>query len=181
MAETATKLPVNLAKVTGRTGALEEWNPFGGFRREIVRWFDDFDRGFLRWPLRHSVFDLAPTWPTEMTFGMVPAVDAAEKDKQYEISAELPGLDQNNIEITVSNGILTIKGEKQEDKEEKKKDYYLSERRYGVFQRSFRIPGDVDAEKIEAAFKNGILTVTLPKLAAAQREDKEKKVPLKAA
>ena len=129
--------------------------------------------------MRGSLFDLAPTWPTEMTFGTVPAVDVAEKDNQYQISAELPGMDQNNIEVTLSNGVLTIKGEKKEEKEESKKDYYLSERRYGSFQRSFQVPEGVDAEKIEANFKNGILTVSLPKTAAAQKD--QKKIAIKAA
>ena len=76
-----------------------------------------------------------------------------------------------------ADGILTIKGEKREEKEERKKDYYLSERRFGSFQRSFQLPDGVDADKIEARFKNGVLTVTLPKSPEAQR--KEKKIAIK--
>jgi HSP20 family protein len=77
----------------------------------------------------------------------------------------------------LSDGTLTIKGEKKDEKEERNKDYYLSERRYGSFQRSFSVPDGVDAEKIEAAFKNGVLTVTLPKTPEAQK--KEKKIEIK--
>jgi HSP20 family protein len=104
-------------------------------------------------------------------------VDIAEKEKEYEVMAELPGMDENNIDVKFADGMLTIKGEKKEEKEEKKKDYYLSERRYGSFQRSFQVPDGVDAEKIEASFKNGVLTVKLPKTAEAVKQ--EKKIAIK--
>jgi HSP20 family protein len=109
----------------------------------------------------------------------VPAVDVAESEKGYEITAELPGMDEKNIEVKLVNGTLTIKGEKQEEKEEKKKDYYLNERRFGSFERSFAVPESVDEAKIEAAFKKGVLTVTLPKKAEAQTP--AKKIEVKAA
>ena len=105
-----------------------------------------------------------------------PAVDIAEKDKAFEITAELPGLDAKDVDITLRNG---NKGEKHEDKEEKSKDYYLQERRFGSFERSFSLPDGVDAGKIEASFKNGVLTVSLPKTAEAQKP--VKKVEIKAA
>ena len=88
-------------------------------------------------------------------------------------------MDEKNIEVKVANGNLTIKGEKQEEKEEKKKDYYLQERHYGSFERSFEVPENVDPDKIEAVFKKGVLTVTLPKKAEAQKP--AKKVDVKAA
>jgi len=106
-------------------------------------------------------------------FGTVPAVDIAEKDKEYEITAELPGMDEKNIDVKFADGLLTIKGEKKEEKEEKKKDFYLSERRYGSFQRSFQVPVSVDADKIEAKFANGVLTVRLPKSPEAQKNEKK--------
>ncbi len=105
-------------------------------------------------------------------------MDLAEKDNAYEISAELPGLDEKNIEIKLSNGTLTIKGEKTEEKEEREKEYYLSERRYGSFHRSFRVPEGVDTDKIDARFAKGVLTVTLPKSAEAKKN--EKKISVKA-
>jgi len=91
----------------------------------------------------------------------------------------LPGLDASNIDVKYADGRLTIKGEKKEEKEEKKKDYYLSERRYGSFQRSVNLPNGIETDKIEAKFKNGVLTVTLPKTAEAQKS--EKKITVKAA
>jgi len=102
-----------------------------------------------------------------------------EKEKDYEITAELPGMDEKNIQLKISNGMLTIGGEKSETKEEKKKDYFLSERRYGSFERSFRLPEGVEADKISAAVKKGVLTVTLPKTPEAQKP--ERKIEVKAA
>jgi HSP20 family protein len=121
---------------------------------------------------------IEPFWRRELTWGAAPAVDIAESDKAYEITAELPGLDEKNIEVKLANGALTIKGEKQEEKEEKKKDYYLHERHFGSFERCFRVPEGVDADKIEASFKKGVLTVTLPKTPEAQKA--EKKIAVKA-
>jgi len=86
-------------------------------------------------------------------------------------------MDESNINVKFSDGVLTIKGEKNEEKEEKKKDYYMSERRFGSFQRAFEVPDGVDAQKIEATFRNGVLTVTLPKSPEAQK--KEKSIPVK--
>ena len=108
----------------------------------------------------------------------MPAVDVTETDKAYEIVAELPGMDEKNVEVKVADDILTIKGEKQEEKEERRKDYYLSERSFGSFQRAFQVPAGVDTDKIEANFKNGVLIVTLPKSAEAQKA--EKKITVKA-
>lgn len=106
-------------------------------------------------------------------------MDVTETDKAYEIAAELPGMSDKNVEVKLADGVLTIKGEKQEEKEEKKKDYYLHERSFGSFQRAFQVPDGVDADKIEASFKNGVLTVTLPKSAQAQKT--AKKIDVKAA
>jgi HSP20 family protein len=111
--------------------------------------------------------------------GVIPAVDVIEGEKAYELTAELPGMDEKNVEVKVVNDTLTIKGEKQEEKEEKEKDYYLHERTFGSFERSFDIPEGVDAAKIEASFKKGVLTVTLPKKLEAQKP--AKKIEVKAA
>jgi len=177
MADTATRLPVRKeeskeTKAVERPSMPEIWRPFEALRREVDRLFDDFDRGFWRFPAR-SLFEMEPFWRREPAWPAAPAVDVAETDKAYEITAELPGMDEKNIEVKVANGVLTIKGEKQEEKEEKKKDYYLSERRYGSFQRAFQLPEGVDVDKIEAAFKKGVLTVTLPKTPEAQKSVKK--------
>jgi len=173
----ATKLPVKNEKMT--TPAPHVWRPFESLRQEIDRLFDDFGVSAWRAPFRRSVFDFAPFWTREGTSPTAPAVDIAETEKAYEMTAEMPGMEEKNIEVKFADGVLTIKGEKQEQKEEKKKDYYLSERSYGSFQRSFQVPDGVDADKIEASFKNGVLAVTMPKSVEAQKA--AKKITVKAA
>ncbi|TIO55380.1 Hsp20/alpha crystallin family protein, partial [Mesorhizobium sp.] len=103
-------------------------------RREIDRLFDDFHPFDFRLPSTRSLFgrDLPAV---NSAWSVAPAMDLVEKANAYEITAELPGIDEKNIEIKLANNVLTIKGEKNEEKEEKEKDYYLSERRYGSFQR----------------------------------------------
>ncbi len=149
------------------------------FRNEIERLFDRFDGGF-RLPSMRRMFDLEPFWGDETSFGFnVPAADVSEDDKAYKITAELPGLDEKSIEVLLSGDRLVLKGEKRQEKEEKDKNYYLSERCYGSFQRSFRLPDGVDQDKIAATFAKGVLTVTLPKTAEAQKQ--QKKIEVKAA
>jgi HSP20 family protein len=154
----------------------EAWRPFESLRKEVDRLFEDFGDDFWRRPFR-SFAGLERGWAQK--FAATPAVDVVETDKAYEITAELPGIDQKNIEVNVANGGITIKGEKTEETEEKKKDYYVSERRYGSFERYFGLPEGVDADKIDATFKNGVLKVTLPKTAEAQKA--AKKIEVKAA
>ena len=178
MVEPVTKMPVKHAGKEGEP-ASGEWRPVASLRREIDRLFDDFHLGGWRRPLARTLFDVEPFWRGQTGWGGVPAVDIAEKEKEYEVTAELPGMDESNIDVKFADGMLTIKGEKKEEKEEKKKDYYLSERRYGSFHRCFQVPEGVDADKIEASFKSGVLTVKLPKSAEAQKQ--EKKIAIKKA
>jgi HSP20 family protein len=177
MAEAATKLPIKTEQ-KGEKAAVG-WHPFEALHREIDQLFDDFGRGFWRSPFRRSVFDIEPLWRREMKFVEAPAVDIAEKGNAYEITADLPGMDEKNVEVRLSNGNLTIKGEKKEEKEEKEKDFYLQERRFGSFERTFGVPDGVDTDKIEANFKKGVLTITLPKKPEAQKP--AKKIDVKAA
>ncbi|MBX6419731.1 MAG: Hsp20/alpha crystallin family protein [Nevskia sp.] len=185
MADTSSKVPVKTEDKgkEARVAKAEPWHPFENLRREIDRVFDDFGRGFgwslSRWPFGRSIFDLEPAWRQEFSFGPAPAVDIVEHEKEYEIEAEIPGLDEKNLEVTLANGVLTIKGEKKEETEEKRKNYYLSERRYGSFQRCFQVPDGVDSDKIEATFSKGVLKVKLPKTPEAQK--KEKKISVKVA
>jgi HSP20 family protein len=180
MAEAATKLPVKTEKKPAEpASAMQAWWPVEGLREEIDRLFDDFGRGFWSFPFRRSLFAAEPFWRRQLRWTAAPAVDFTESDKAYEVTAELPGMDEKNIEVKVADGDLTIKGEKQEEKEEKKKDYYLHERHFGAFERCFQLPEGVDADKIEASFKKGVLTVTLPKKPEAQKP--EKKIDVKAA
>ena len=171
-----TKLPVKNEKTAA---APMQWTPFEGLRREIDQLFDDFGGGFWRTPFRRSASDMVPSWDRDVAWATVPAVDISDTEKAYEITAELPGIDEKNIDLKVANGVLTIKGEKREEKEEKKNDYYLRERNFGSFERSFQVPDGVDNDKIEASFKKGILTVTLPKKPEAQAA--AKKIDIKAA
>jgi len=177
MAENVTKLPVK--RETMEPAFTGGWHPFESLHREIDRLFDDFGMGF-RWPFgRSPLLAAEPLFRRQMTWPKMPAVDIVESENAYEITADLPGMDEKNIEVKVADGVLTMKGEKQEEKEEKKKDYYLQERSFGSFQRSFELPESVDADKIEASFKKGVLTVKLPKKADAQKP--AKKIEIKAA
>lgn len=181
MAESATKLPIKTESKTveHKAAAPQARHPLETLRREVDRLFEDFGSDFWRAPFRRSALDVEPFWRREWNLAAMPAVDIVEKDNAYEVTADLPGMDEKSIEVNVANGTLTIKGEKREEKEEKKKDYYLHERHFGSFQRSFRVPDGVDADKIDAQFKKGVLTVTMPKTAEAQKP--AKKIDVKAA
>jgi len=173
MAESVTKLPVERPSKTvtsGRKG-LSPWPPFESLHAEIDRIFDEFGRGRL--PSVRRLFDMEPLWSSEAPFrASLPAIDVVEKEKEYQISAELPGIDEKDIEVSVTDGVLTVKGEKKEQKEEKDKNYHRLERQYGSFQRSFELPPSIDQGKIEAKFEKGVLTLTLPKTAEAQEKPK---------
>jgi HSP20 family protein len=180
MVEAVSKLPVKTGeKKPERAGVLGEWRPFDTLRREIDQLFDNIQVGSWRAPFARTVFDTEPFWRGEISWGKSPAADVTETDKGYEITAELPGLDESDVDVKFVDGTLTIKGEKKEEKEERKKDYYVSERHFGSFQRSFRVPKGVVADKIEASFKNGVLTVVMPKTPEAQKA--EKKIAVKKA
>ncbi len=183
MADTTSKIPVKAEKrpsVPSTVGApLGSWAPFDTLRREIDQIFDRMREPGWRLPFNRPSFMFDLSSPRETSLGLAPAIDVVEKDKEYEITAELPGLDEKNIEVKLSNGTLMIKGEKKEEKEEREKDYYVSERRYGSFSRCIQVPAGVDAGKIEANFSKGILTVKLPKTAEAMKS--EKTIEVKAA
>ena len=179
MAETASKVPVKTeAKAPERLTTLQARRPFESLRREVDQLFEDFGRGAWHLPFRRSAFDVEPFWRRELTWPAALVVDIAEKDNAYEVTAELPGMDEKNIEVRFANGNLIIKGEKEEEKEEKKKDYYLRERHFGSFERQFAVPEGVDTDKIEASFRKGVLTFTLPKKPEAIKA--EKKIEVKA-
>ena len=108
-----------------------------------------------------------PVLPGNAAF--TPRIDVKEDDVSYEISAELPGLEEKDIEISVADGSLVLRGEKSSDSEEKEGKYFRQERIYGRFERAFHLPDGVEAEKIEAKFKNGVLAITLPKKEEAKK------------
>ncbi len=152
--------------------AMQMWRPFESLRREVDRLFDDFNMSPFRLPFRRPMFDIEPFWSPD-SWVAAPAVDFVEKDNAYEVHADLPGMDEKDIEVKLSNGVMTIKGEKHEEKEERKEDFHMRERRFGSFERALRVPETVDTAKIEASFKKGVLTVTLPKTAEAQKPVKK--------
>ncbi|MBX6376693.1 MAG: Hsp20/alpha crystallin family protein [Acetobacteraceae bacterium] len=181
MSEATNKAPTKteaktMAPALSRPEGL--WQPLSALRDEMDRLFDSFVRGFSLGPgraLRRAGVELPqPFWRLETGFGVTtPAVDLVENEKEYRITAELPGMDARDVELMVSDDMLTIRGEKKEEKEEKAENYYLSERRFGSFQRSFQLPQGVDRDKIDAKFEKGVLTITLPKTAeAAARQRK---------
>lgn len=125
---------------------------FGSLHNEIDKVFHDFTQSV----------GLTPGGSNGNT-RMSPVINVAETDKALEITAELPGVDQEDVDVTVLDNRLTIQAEKKIEEEDKSKDYHVVERSYGKFARSMSLPFDVDPDKIDAQFKNGILTVTLPK------------------
>lgn len=154
------------AEASAAKPPAERRHPFGALRDEMNRLFDDFDP--WAWPLRRPDFLADAAWPWAREGRMAPAMDLVEHKDGYEISAELPGLTPEDVEIEVTDRSLTIKGEKREETERKEADYHVSERRFGAFRRVLTLPEGVDAESISASVANGVLTVTLPKRAAAK-------------
>ena len=176
MAEAATKLAVKTETPSvPQATKVAEWHPFEGLRSQVDRLFRGFEAGFLQTPFYRDIDNF---WRRDFGLAVTPAIDIVEKDNAYEVTAELPGLDAKNIDLQLADGVLTIKGEKKEEKEEKTKDRYVSERRYGSFRRSLQVPASVDANKIEASYESGILTVTLPK--STEAREQQKNIPITA-
>ncbi|WP_374651735.1 Hsp20/alpha crystallin family protein [Dongia sp.] len=149
-------------------------HPFQSLRQQIDRVFEDFDRGTFpgRW------LSSTPFARTTTSSGTIlPAIDIADEDTAYRVTAELPGISEKEIEVTKHGDLLTIKGQKKDEWEKKGKGYYMAERHFGSFERSLRLPGTVDDAKIDAKFANGVLTVILPKSAATT--PKPKKIEIK--
>jgi HSP20 family protein len=133
-------------------------DPFWGFRREVDRLFDDFFSG--RSPTR---------WPGE---GIDLRLDVSETDKELTIAAELPGVDEKDVEVTLADDLLTIRGEKKREHTQRNGDYHMVERSYGSFARSLRLPFKVDQDKVDARFEKGVLTISLPKPPEIQQSTK---------
>jgi HSP20 family protein len=138
----------------------DELDIFSRLQRDMNRVFDDFFRG-----------GRFPTFSRERLFE--PSIDVKETDTEYKIEAELPGMDDKDIDISISQGRLVIKGEKQHEHEEKKGSYHRVERSFGQFERQVPLPGDVDVDKVDASFKKGVLNISLPKTEEAKKDIKK--------
>ena len=138
--------------------------PIFALQRRMNRLFDDFFKGFD--------FDIEPfgQWGSS---SFVPKLNLSEDDKEVTITAELPGVDEKELELSIANNTLTIKGEKKSESEDKGKGYCRIERAYGSFSRTVLLPDDIDEDKAEAEMKKGVLTIRIPKTAGAQSARKK--------
>lgn len=175
MTKTATQARTDekaAAAAPAKTGADNDsdvsfFTPLLSLRHQVDEMVEDAFGRFQKMMFPHI------EWPTFTGKGEEKAgiarFDFSENDKAVTVTAEVPGMAEDDIEVVVENGILTIKGEKKSEREEKDDNYYLSERRFGAFSRSFRLPDGVLEDKIDADFKKGVLTVSMPKGASAQK------------
>ena len=155
------------------TRSVTPWRPFmglTGWERDMDRMLEDFFGRRVRpwWPERWSRTDEMEVRP--------PIVDVFEEKDEIVVKAELPGMEKDNIEVNLTDHTLTIKGEKKKEEEIKEENYYRSERSYGSFLRTLDLPKDVRADKVKAAFKNGILEVRMPKTEEAKAKEVKVKV-----
>jgi len=135
---------------------------FGAMREEMDKMFERFEHGF-------------PRWPTLFRQGngiVVPELDVRENSTFITVEAELPGVDEKDVSVTLANGVLTVKGEKKQGKEQKGEDFYRSERSYGAFERSLRLPDTIDEAKVDAKFDKGVLTITAAKKPEAVKAER---------
>ncbi len=149
--------------------AITRWTP----NREAMSLWNDFDRFFNRLT-KSDLFD-NPDSDFTGSGTWMPALDVTEKEKEYIVEAEVPGMSEDDIQLSLRDNVLTIKGEKKFESEEDEDNYYYRERRYGQFQRSIRLDGGVDDKKVDAEYSNGVLTIHLPK----SKETMAKQIPVK--
>jgi HSP20 family protein len=153
---------------------------FAAMRDEMGRMFENFEREWPRWPRPYEW----PRWPsafrrTTAAELVVPDFDVHENAKSIMIEAELPGVDEKDVSVTLSDGLLTIKGEKKQEREEKGETQYLCERIFGAFERCLRLPETIDESKLEARFDKGVLSITAAKKPEAVKA--ERKIEIKKA
>ena len=137
--------------------SLIRWSPY----RNLISLPDEVERFFNGFGLDYQNSD--SVWS--------PTVDISETEESYEVKAEIPGLKKEDIKLSVEDNVLTLSGERKVEKETEKKNYHRLERAYGKFERSFRLPREVDSESIKASYKNGVLTVQIPKSEAVKPKE----------
>jgi HSP20 family protein len=154
-------------------GSLMPFDPgsvFSSMHREMDRMFENLNR---------TIFALSPAHKEWGSVGLaLPQVDVVETDEDLQVTAELPGMDEKDVDVSISRDVLTIKGEKKAEKEIKKKDFYQMERSFGTFSRSIPLPASVDTAQVTASFKKGVLSIRLPKTVSAKSD--VKKIEVKA-
>ena len=139
---------------------LSPWRPFGDFESWLTPWEGVF-------PRRRVFEDLFREFPTRAR-GFVPAVELSENDESYTITVEIPGVNRDEVHVDLHEGMLIIHGEKKSEREEKKERGRYIERSYGSFSRSFTLPTDADADRLDASFKDGVLKIVVPRSEAAK-------------
>lgn len=154
----AALLPVQRSDQPVVGGAV---SPILQLHREIDRLFDDAFRGFGFPALA------VPRWPSEWSGMLKPALDIQETDKQYRITLEVPGVEEKDIQITLNDDVLVVRGEKRQEQENKEGGFHRVELSYGSFRRVLNLPGDANQDSIKADFKNGVLTITMDKREAS--------------
>jgi HSP20 family protein len=135
---------------------------------EIDRWFDRLTEDFWRRPFPSLMF--GERWPLPTISLKAPSLDVFEEKDELVVKADLPGMNKEEIEVTVTGDVVTIKGEKKKEEEVKEKDYYRRERSYGSFVRSVELPCEVKSDQIKANFKDGVLEVRMPKTEEAKKK-----------
>ena len=138
---------------------LGQNHPLASFHQEFDRLFDNLLQGFGRPP---RGFDL-PDWPGRTRDILKPTMDISSAEKEYTVTVEVPGVKEDDVQLELADDTLTIRGEKKQESSANDKGYYCVERSYGAFQRVLSLPEDVDQKGIQAAFKNGVLTITMPR------------------
>ena len=148
-------------------------------RHEFDRIMEELSSSLSLNPFRARAMEVEPFRRLQSAFALsMPAVDVVERHREYKITAELPGMDRKDIELSVSDDVITIKGEKKSELTKQKKNVHLSERRYGSFERSFRLPEGASADGIDASYRHGVLTITLPK--TSDPRSRQRKISVRA-
>jgi len=151
------------------------YEPIGSLHQEIDQLFENFFRGGGL-----TSFKAGSLFNSSLTDGLLkPTLDIGATEKEYVISVEVPGVDQKDVKLEIANNTLTVCGKKNKEEEEKGKNYYRMERSYGSFQRVLSLPDDADQDKIKATFKNGVLTVAIPRKSLPSSERALKQIEIK--
>jgi HSP20 family protein len=170
------KEPVKKKEMTTSAGAV--YPPLMSLRQQVDRLFDDFlDEDWMMPSAALSrIWDLPLMKPRGIDMRRLmetPRTDMSESESEYELSVELPGMSEKDVEVTIKDNMITLKGEKRSERETKEKDYHIAERSYGSVRRTFSMPSDVDAGKVKASFSKGVLKLHLPKTKEARAKPRK--------